>query len=108
MAEIVGEYGGVVGGGQLEYTYGIPYEQWQSWDDLTRGLWIQDYHRTLAQQNYATDSTQSLAFDYVNWMDDYAIDPTKDAWREDIAPALRDATFGIVPLALIAILVLRK
>lgn len=61
------EYGGMVTG---EYTHaGIIDETWQTWDPHTQDLWLQEYFRTEAQQNYATDSPQALAFEYVDFID---------------------------------------
>ena len=84
MAEIVGEYGGIQGGGGItlpEFVLGVPYETWSSWDEHQKQLFIQDYFRTDTQATYYDDSPQATAFEYVTFIDDVT-DTTKETWDD--------------------------
>ena len=37
------------------HPYGVDLRTWVTWNDRQKELWIQEYNRTDAQQNYATD-----------------------------------------------------
>jgi len=54
LAEIIGEYGGMTGGGDLspEYLYGVPYETWISFTDTQKNQYLRDYYRTEEQMYY--------------------------------------------------------
>lgn len=77
MAEIVGEYGGITGGGDLAVTHhaSVPIDVWNSWDAHTQDLWMQDYFRDPAKAEYYTmqDWTdwEKLAYTYTTVVDVY-------------------------------------
>ena len=71
MAEIIGEFGGVVGGGSLgggatppsvttspflgldlDTTYGVPTSEWDTWTLDRRARYLTDYNRPQAQADY--------------------------------------------------------
>jgi len=56
LAEIIGEYGGMTGGGDLspEYVYGVPYSTWMGWSEYHQQEYLTDYYRTETQQYYYT------------------------------------------------------
>ena len=78
--DVGGAQGAGYTGGALPYfsayaARGVTPEIWLSWSTSKQTLWLQDYNRTEAQQNYSEDSPQAYAYDYVNFIDD-ATDPT--------------------------------
>jgi hypothetical protein len=82
--EIVGEYGGITGGGDLspEFVYGVPYETWVSWSRSVQQEWLVDWNRTEAQANYYRDSPQATAYEYMDWADEL-VDKTQ-TYYEDV------------------------
>lgn len=67
MAEIIGEFGGMVGGGSLngtpvttspflglvlDTTYGVPTTEWDTWTLDRRARYLTDYQRPKAQADY--------------------------------------------------------
>ena len=85
LAEIIGEYGGMTGGGSFdavpEAVLGVPYETWAGWTERDRELFIEDYFRTEQQEYYYRDSWQADAFEYVSFIDDVT-DTTKEKWDD--------------------------
>ena len=55
MAEIIGEYGGITGGGSLAtgeaLTYGVPTATWDSWNLDTRARYLMQYNATIPDCN---------------------------------------------------------
>jgi len=102
MAEIIGEYGGVTGGGSMtqSHSYGVPYEIWESWSTFTQDKYLQDYYRTPEQATYYESSPEAAAFFYVSWMDDNVVEPTKKVY-EDVTDIGSNALSWIPILALV-------
>jgi len=52
--------------------YGVPAATWNSWSAHTQQLWLQDYNRTEAQQNYYYNQTlgYDLAYAYTGVVDE--------------------------------------
>jgi hypothetical protein len=84
-------------GGSLPYlsayaTEGVSLEKRMSWSTVTQEKWLQNFNRTEAQQNYATDSPQAYAYQYVNTIDTITdpttyTDPIVDFGRSTFTPS---------------------
>ena len=121
--EIIGEYGGVVGGGDLysDTEAGVPIAIWDSWMPQTQDKYLEDYYRTEAQQNYALEQSDwyNVAYAYTGIVDHYTgleaveIGETTNEYievvQENLPRALNLAGEGALLLGLGAIaLLLRK
>ena len=113
MADI---YGGTATGPQTQA--GVPIDIWNSWTEQTQDMYLEDYYRTDAQQNYqdiwAEDWRNPLAYVYTGYVDfatgldssevgattNQAIDTFKDASRAslDVLKDTKDQAVGIAIL----------
>ena len=73
LAEIIGEYGGMTGGGSFdalpEAVLGVPYETWAGWSETHRQAFITDYFRPESQATYYEDSPQATAYEYTTYIE---------------------------------------
>jgi len=88
LAEIVGEYGGIEGGGDLspEFVFGVPYLTWMGWSEFTREKYMVDYYRQTAPfqvaQNYQYQEEPS-AHKYYLMFDEFS-EASEKAWESGL------------------------
>ena len=96
-------YDRTVGGSQgdgylgLPYnsSYGIPIQTWLDFNHREQELFIQDFNRTTAQQNYATDSDYAKVYLGKEYVDNTLVDPIIDTGTNIISKAQETAFKGL-------------